>query len=119
MKRIYFFILPLIFATLVLILHVYGMEHQLYAKIWWYDIILHFLGGVSIALFARIFSKKWWVIVGTVFCAAIAWEIFEYIAGIAVLPGQSYWPDTIKDICMGTLGSIFACVSFKNIQEHA
>lgn len=39
---------------------------------------------------------------------ALSWEVFEYVMHIAVMEGQDYILDTIKDFIMDTLGALSA-----------
>jgi VanZ family protein len=105
MKRLIF---PLIASALVLYLHVIGLEYFLYFHYWWYDILLHFLGGVALGFFVLIFTKSWKkTIIGMLILAA-GWEVFEYFLNIAVGLGENYPLDTVVDFIMDTLGAFVA-----------
>ncbi len=103
MKR---YFLALIVAALVLYLHVLGMEHFLYFYYWWYDILLHFLGGVVLALFFSFFTKNWKHILLAVVLAATAWEVFEYVMDIAGNGKGNYALDTLIDYVMACIGTV-------------
>jgi hypothetical protein len=103
-------------AILLLVLHLWGMESELYVKYWFYDIILHLLGGASIALaiytIAEVFNisilKKFYVLVLLTFIAGIAWEVFEAYFDITGfhIGTREYNIDTLKDVVNDTLGAI-------------
>jgi glycopeptide antibiotics resistance protein len=99
------YFLPLGASALVLYLHLIGMEHFLYWRFWWYDVLLHFLGGVAITSFLFIFTQSWKKALAGLFLIAIGWEIFEYVLHIAVRAGDDYTLDTIKDLIMDTIGA--------------
>ncbi len=102
------YVLPLFASALVLYLHLIGMEHSLYFYYWWYDVLLHFLGGSALAFLMLIFTKSWKkTIIGMLILAA-GWEVFEYVLHIAVMEGQDYILDTIKDFVMDLLGAFSA-----------
>lgn len=118
------YIVALLGAIVVCGAHFYGMQGA-YASIYGYDSLVHFLGGVAIGfcvvLCSRIFprftfTRKFWVVILGVIAIGVVWEIFEYIADIAVLPGQSYWPDTMTDIVLDIIGGAGAwLISRKNV----
>lgn len=99
------YFLALFVAALVLFLHVQGMEHFLYFYFWWYDILLHLLGGVALALFFSLFTKNWKYILLGVIVAATAWEIFEYVMHIAGNGKENYVFDTFIDYVMACIGT--------------
>ena len=75
---------------------------------------MHFLGGVWAGLFAAWLLQRYKKRFLIIQCAAIAlsigvcWEIFEFAFGIGGSLFMSYWADTIKDLCMDTLGGVVA-----------
>lgn len=103
MKR-YFFALAV--AALVLYLHVIGMEYFLYFYYWWYDLLLHFLGGIVLALLFSFFTKNWKYILLGVVLAATAWEIFEYVLHIFGVNKEGYALDTLIDYVMACVGTL-------------
>ena len=106
----------LIAAASVLILHVTGIELSFYRIDSPYDILMHIIGGVAIALFVlaliRSFIPKsghWrlYIIIGTLVIGA-AWEMFEVYFGITGhTPGTwLYGVDTVADLFNDTLGAL-------------
>ena len=92
---------------------------------WFYDVILHFLGGASIALStyctAQLFNinkinNNLWNIVIVTILAGIAWEVFELCYDIAgySFATTSYNTDTVKDLIMDTLGGITIFLTVRN-----
>jgi len=92
----------------------FGIMHGLYEAIWWWDIPTHFFGGVWAGLFAawllQRYKKRFFIIQCAVMALSIGvcWEIFEYAFDIGGSMFMSYSADTIKDICMDTLGGTVA-----------
>jgi len=88
----------------------------LYWRFWWFDMLMHFLGGLWIAwlgyyLFSlsnylpKIF-KRYSIFIITFFSVLIIgvlWEIFEYITKVS-LRQDNYILDTYLDLLMDTLG---------------
>ena len=83
------------------------------------DIPMHFLGGLFVGLLVlwilqqfsnQSFTKKQTflaVLVG-ILIVSIGWEIFEYTVGVFAL--EEFFPDTLYDLVMGTLGAVTAYV---------
>ena len=108
--------LTLFILLLVLYLHVNGIYSGWYNTFFFFDVIVHFLGGVGIALSAFfVFKHLKYIILTTIICAII-WELFEIHYDIAGWPlwTLSYYIDRIKDLSMGTLGAITVCLIIIN-----
>lgn len=121
-------LLKIIFELIVFIaaVHFVSLKFYLYYEFWWLDIVMHFLGGLWVALslfwlfdFARLFkinfSKISHLILSAVFLTilvAIAWEIFELQFGITSFLEADYLEDTIFDIFVGFSGALTASLAF-------
>ncbi len=120
MQKKPFSIIVLVLIYLIFILDMIAGQYSLYWRFWWFDIVMHFLGGFFIALlsyyvfflsgyFIKI-SKKFSVfVVSLIFVLVIGvlWEVFEYV--IKVSTAQSnYILDTNLDLLMDTLGWLVA-----------
>lgn len=101
------------------------MHSHLYVTYWYYDIILHFLGGVSIALSTfcitelfeiKIIKNNYWSLIPITLFAGIAWEFFEVYYDIAgyVFGTIAYNLDTVKDILNDIFGSVFVWLIIRN-----
>jgi hypothetical protein len=116
----YFF--PSFLAMLVVVsFHWLGCLNDLYNRIWWYDIPLHFLGGLWVALFTLWITstqyglclKKYVTIKNLllfVFCFGIAWEFLELALRFNSISDVGYVWDTTHDLIMDVLGA--SLVSF-------
>jgi hypothetical protein len=112
--RITFFLSALCILALV---HVMALQFYIYWQYLWFDIPMHILGGVCVALgvsilpFLRIhFFEKHQNIstyLAIVLCVGVVWEIFEYGAGISIILSLAdFIIDTILDLCMDLFGGI-------------
>lgn len=111
--------IPTIIVLLSLsILHFLASEKHWYYQYHGFDIFMHILGGIGLALaiywiLATLFktsTPSFWTIVALTFLAGVAWEVMECIYDIAGAPlgTMAYYVDTAKDICNDTLGAIIA-----------
>ena len=106
------------FAVLMTIftLHLISLQNDYYWLIWWYDIMMHFLGGVWVVLvliwlnqlkaaavvltFKRVLTAI--VVVG------LAWEIYELLFDQTFIDAKGYGLDTVLDLIMNTVGAAAA-----------
>ena len=118
-----------ILASLVLamaVLHIGAIIFDLYWNLWWYDIALHFLGGVFVALlvlwlcfFSGYFpvvpigSKVavFWLAFLSTLAIGAGWEIFERLAGHIWSP-EGYWLDTMSDVACDVAGGLLGYLLF-------
>ena len=110
---------PLFIVALGLldVAHIVATDFYLYWTYLWLDIPMHALGGAVVALgfltccarYARVdFWRGFLVTLGAVITVGVAWEVFEYMTGIADSePG--YVGDTILDLIMDIFGG---CVGY-------
>ena len=113
---------PFIILLVMAFLHISAALYtNAYMDFWWYDVLLHFIGGLWVAstffwlYYEGGFAKKpkytlanfFLFTLGATIVVGIAWEIFEYIFGLTyILPGESYSIDTICDMGMDIIGSL-------------
>lgn len=88
-----------------------ALSEFLYWRFWWFDMVMHFLGGMliaGIALFSAIFVLKTkqlflvWLL-GLV-SIGIGWEVFELLTGM--YRAENYVLDTSIDLLMDTFGAL-------------
>lgn len=92
--------------------HFVAVETSLYWYYWWFDIVMHFWGGLLIALgvvslstFRRITFKPTFVSVTLVALVFVTvWELFEWKSGLYVLGFDLF--DTSLDMFLGVSGAI-------------
>lgn len=102
------------------VLHIIGSINHLYWNSFWFDGLVHFMGGTSVGMLSVWFlfqsgffeisvpSKRevfFYAIVCTVLIG-IGWEVFEFAYGIAGPVGGKYSLDTYHDLLFDFLGGI-------------
>lgn len=125
-----------VLSFLIVILHMEGMRREWYFFYPWYDIPMHFLGGLVVAFLiyfiiltsgkrSSVLSNRLklgvYIIVGTL-VIGIGWELFEYFFNITFDAGQT--GDTMLDIVMDIVGALvvytYALVSLrKNYSDES
>jgi len=104
--------------ALIAILHILAIEFYLYWTLWWFDVLIHFLGGLWIGL-----SVLWFVFLSgyvtrfqlqytnaliltllSIIIVAVGWEVFEFFVESPL--EENYMFDTITDLIMGTFGAL-------------
>jgi len=123
-------ILGWIFAVSLLIafLHLGALEYFWYWQFWWFDIPLHFLGGVLLALIAsflyikygstegRVTNRMIFInLIATVLIVGFLWEVFELVAGGREFADSDYTLDTIADMFTDLAGGLFVYGIISNI----
>jgi len=123
MRKILLFLI-LFLAIAIAFLNQIAFEKFLYWRFWWFDIMMHFLGGLCISLAvlwfyfysgffkSEFFDKKnktniLFISVEVVLIIGCGWEIFEFFVG-----SIGDLPDTIKDLIMDSVGAILAAEFF-------
>lgn len=115
----------LLLSLLVAGLNLLALRYFLYWRTWWYDIPMHFLGGLICAAIVLWFvayevppglrskvNRLALTVIATLIIG-ILWEIFEYKTGIT--KGEiGYWQDTIHDIGMDLAGGLAAYLLLKD-----
>lgn len=125
-NRLLFVLAALI--VVIFALHILALALHLYWTLWWYDIMLHFLGGVFVGLLTlwfRFFSgyaraphlssetQLFALFIPIVLLVGIGWELFEYALG-QNWSVEGYWLDTGMDIALDVLGGAVAFLFFKS-----
>ncbi|MFA6446305.1 MAG: hypothetical protein WCW14_03610 [Candidatus Paceibacterota bacterium] len=119
------FIASNIVLILVAVLHFLASGYDLYFYIWWFDTLMHFLGGLWIGLlFSWIFFSSpmfnHWKLSGgrtvllvviTALIIGAGWEVFEVLARIMDPSDTIYYTfDTFKDLLLDTSGSCVGAI---------
>ncbi len=112
----------LILSIVIAILHYISLKLYLYWTVSWFDILMHFLGGFLIAIFAIFilysFSdfenlKKhkifvWSLILILTLSVGLTWELWEIFVGFTnTLKDLG---DTVLDLIMDLIGAFFAII---------
>ena len=103
-------ITSLCFAALLWTLNQIALVFYFYWTLAWYDIMMHFLGGLTIGVFlicifriANIRTRSFLTIFLLAMFISVDWEIFEYVNDI-IDPTENYAMDTAYDLVMDALG---------------
>ncbi len=102
-------------VCLVFLLHVMATKLSFYYIFWWYDSLLHIIGGMSVAFFGyAVTQKKRGVMIPILaLVVGVSWELFERL-------GHVWWPayvgfggawDTVFDVLCAILGA-FIIIAF-------
>lgn len=109
------------FALLVIIAVLFQITETFYLSwtFWWFDMVLHFLGGFWVSMVMFLFWNHYFrvlaidrlksvaiVLVGTILIG-VTWEIFELCLGVTLVSDTVYWSDTFSDLAMDILGGFF------------
>ncbi len=117
-------VLFLIALSVLSVLHYIALSLFLYWQVWWFDIPMHFLGGITVALGlytlvelrlapSRITSSL--VVVLTLALGiAVSWEVFQYVITDILKP--NYVTDTVGDVALGLLGASVGYVLGRRLQ---
>ncbi len=105
-----------IFALILLIagLHFLGLERHYYWLLWWYDIVLHLLGGLWVGLVAIWLGRQlnltlgWSRLLLIILTVGVAWELYELWFGLTLTSKAGYLEDTGLDLVFDLLGAIGA-----------
>lgn len=108
----------------LLAFHFIAIFFYLYWFYWWLDMVMHFLGGLSLGLLILWFYRKlspdkgvtfersFFCVFGAVFVVALAWEIFEFFIGYTGPTLDAvYWIETLADIVSGLLGGSISVIT--------
>ena len=131
MVRKYLFV-SLVFALGLFGLYEVALEYGFLMLLWWYDIPMHIVGGVTLGFLALWFFSAFEertpfrfpfsissLTLVAVFIGGVSWEIFEYHFELIGNPVFSYPVDTAKDLVMDTLGALISLWAFFKVGKLA
>ena len=99
-------LLTLTAACATLVLHEAGLSFTLYWSYWWFDLVVHAVGGLSIGLFATYFFASRRLAACVALSVIVCWEIFEvFIVHVPIVDESLYVIDTITDVMIGMAGA--------------
>jgi hypothetical protein len=87
-----------------------------YTSIVWFDMLMHFLGGVFVALAVGSVltgylknaenKKVFWIILTSVLVVGLGWEVFEFsVQEIVKVTGLADVPDSLSDLFFDAIGA--------------
>lgn len=111
------------FALIVCIalLHYFALDRAYYWTVPWYDIMMHFLGGLWVALFSLWVCASgkfsfipqrisWGKVLVVVLTVGVLWELYEIVFGLTFVSDPEYWGDTTLDMVMDTAGGLVGAI---------
>ena len=114
-NRMQVLLFALFTASLTVVLHGIGTEHNWYWTYPWFDVITHLLGGISLGsltmLVYRDKKRSVALSLGTVLVLVIGWEVFEVLFVNMPTEELGYSIGTAKDMIVG-LGGAYAAMMF-------
>ncbi len=103
------------FILFIFIVNFLANKFYWYYSIWYFDLIMHFLGGFWIGLlffyFFPLKNNSFSVIFKLllfVFLAGIGWEVYEILVNDIIAQNPFDYFDTISDICFDLSGGLCA-----------
>ena len=98
----------LVVAGVLAVMQQYALEYYLYWVYWWFDIVMHAIGGLVIGLLVYAAGYRTLLkLVMTVILIGLVWEVFEYAIGVMTYEDDVLF-DTILDLIMDTIGALGA-----------
>ena len=103
----------------IFVLDLMAMKFYWYSSMWWFDMPMHFLGGLWVGLALIWFLKPkelnsaivFRIILG-VFIVGLAWEIFEIVVNQLAAQDPFNTLDTLSDLCFDLAGAFFSILYF-------
>lgn len=110
MTRSYWLIAALILSAVLAFLNLWALTEYLYWHYVWFDVLMHFLGGLAIGTFLAgfLFTFRPWLFLFLSIVLFVAWEVFEYIFGLP--RKENYIFDTTFDLLMDTFGALIVYI---------
>ncbi|OGI58299.1 hypothetical protein A3C60_02200 [Candidatus Nomurabacteria bacterium RIFCSPHIGHO2_02_FULL_37_45] len=110
----------------IFIVHFFANKFYWYSSIWYFDIIMHFLGGLWVGLFFIWFSSESlrlslafkaltlviFKILLFVFVVGFGWEVFEFLFNNYIAQNPFDFLDSTSDIFFDLVGGIVAILFF-------
>jgi predicted dehydrogenase len=124
---------PLVVSFLLIGVCFAGVHHvamvaNLYWYYWWFDIVMHFWGGLLIGLGVHALATfswlrlrpSWSVMLVTLALITGLWELFESWAGLHEQDFGMFMLDTIQDVVFGFAGGLLAhaLLRYSTIKKH-
>jgi uncharacterized protein YacL len=110
-----------ILIVLIFIVNLLAMQFFWYSSVWYFDMPMHFSGGVFLGLLIAFlfhmqtmrnisvsFSRKLWTTVLFVFIIGFGWEVFEVIVDKFISHNPQNILDTMSDMFFDLSGGVVA-----------
>ena len=105
-----------ILISIIALLHLTALKLSFYSQLWWFDILMHFLGGFWVGITALWFTHQYilrraptprsalFITLISITVVATLWEFFELWAGVPIV--GDYKKDTALDLSTGVFGAL-------------
>ncbi len=113
------------FIILIFVLNFIANKLYLYSSLWYFDNIMHFLGGFWLGLFFlwyfydKVFTtfpiKYFFYTILGVFIVGLSWELYEIVVNASFAKNSFDLIDTLSDLVLDTLGGGLAYLGMKKI----
>jgi len=98
--------------SLFAVFHQVALTLSLYWYYWWFDVLMHFWGGVLLGLLFYIVTKsrffsfkpKTTLVLAFLIVITVGWELFEYLIRFSI--NGDYILDTVIDVFLGIFGGL-------------
>jgi len=128
MKRKTLFTFSSLFVVFIFFLNFIAGKLYWYSSIWWFDILMHFLGGFWLGMFflwffykdlnnATLEKKIFLKIILGVLLVGFGWEVYEIIVNDIFAKNTFDLFDTSLDMVCDLVGGVVAYYFFKNISK--
>lgn len=111
--------LALVASIILLTSHSLAGVYHLYWSYWWFDVLMHFWGGLTVGLvaswaFLRFrpevpYNRSMFIVavLAAVLVVGSAWEVFEYLNKI-IGSHEAYTLDVVNDLTLDAFGALAA-----------
>jgi VanZ family protein len=109
---------PAVLSLILLVgFHALALKLYLYWSLWWFDIVMHFLGGLTVSLFLHLlytrrkskdkasFTTIILLSLAAAFLVGLFWEVVEFKSDLTFTTGITYGEDTLLDVIMDLVGA--------------
>jgi hypothetical protein len=111
-----------LWLIVVFVLHTLASYFYWYFTIPWFDLLMHFIGGVTVAIFSFWILYKNYIVwledgrlwkafrvtILMVLVIALLWELMEFsVQGLFRVKVLADVPDSISDVALGLVGGVF------------
>lgn len=117
--RLYWLLATLVLAAALAFLQYEALQNLWYWRYPWFDTLMHFLGGITVASFAiaLLAKRRALLFLGGMLAIAVGWELFEL--GINAQREANFAFDTAVDLLMDALGMSIAYITARFTIWHS
>jgi len=107
--------------VVIAILHTLAFYFYWYYTVWWFDLVMHTLGGLLVGgTFAHFYVNMWnkqisvlgafVVSITVVFAVGVGWEVFEFLLDKFLIRMQNDVFDTVTDLGLDIVGGFLGAL---------